>query len=64
MKKQEFTYLPCPFCGNKDIQIFPEAFGYSTIANGFRVRCWRCSASVFEITNYEDCVIAKWNRRT
>jgi hypothetical protein len=49
------TLLPCPFCGGKP-RLLPQPDGYS-------IDCLNCGAKVYEVTEFEEQVALKWNRR-
>jgi len=59
--------LPCPFCGTRVTtrDILPVANPVPNItAKCFIIRCWECSAKVFEQTRFKTQIAAKWNKRT
>jgi Lar family restriction alleviation protein len=52
----EKLLLPCPFCGDDQIRILPQSYGYS-------VDCLTCGAKKHIITSLELQAVASWNQR-
>ena len=57
----EETLLPCPFCGEDNINIFETDFGQSEEPYQFAVECKSCGALVS--AEDKDAAVAAWNRR-
>lgn len=59
--KKNVTLLPCPFCGNKDIQYVY----YEDNNNNSFVMCGECGASISNVDCLpeNDCAVL-WNKRT
>lgn len=52
---EEQEIKTCPFCGGNG-QVLP-------MKDGYKVRCIKCDASVYEFTKFEEQAISKWNLR-
>lgn len=61
LEAEEEKPIPCPFCGESNIDIFETDFGRSEEPYQFAVKCKSCGALVS--AEDKNAAIATWNRR-